>query len=110
MSADGKFLATQTGSPDWILSLWAWEKPKLLASAKVVPPTDKTPGALLNVPFTIALNPTDSSQVSVVGPNIFRMMRFQEGVFKNITVAKVETRVKFYDLILEFSFTVLDNR
>jgi hypothetical protein len=95
MSADGKFLATQTGSPDWTLSLWAWEKPKLLASVKVVPPNEKTSGAMVNVSFTIALNPTDSSQVSVIGPNIFRMMRFQEGVFKNITVAKVETRVFF---------------
>lgn len=93
MSADGKFLLTQTGSPDWILSLWAWEKPKLLASVKVMPPSDKNPVALLNVPFTVALNPSDNGQVSVVGPNIFRLMRLQEGTFKNITVAKVETRV-----------------
>ena len=94
LSADGRFLATQTGSPDFVLSLWAWEKPKLLASIKMPPLTDKLAGALMTAfPFTVAINPSDSGQVSVVGPNLFKILRLQDGAFKNVPVAKVETRV-----------------
>ena len=57
-----------------------------------MPFLDKNTVALAN-PFTVALNPADNGQVSVVGPNVFRLMRLQEGTFKNTTVAKVETRV-----------------
>lgn len=34
-SADGKFIATQTGGPDWKLYLWSWEKAKLMGSTRV---------------------------------------------------------------------------
>ena len=30
-SGDGRFLAAQGGAPDWSLSLWVWEKSKLVA-------------------------------------------------------------------------------
>ena len=86
-------MVTQTGAPDWILSLWAWEKPKLLATAKITPSMDRNFGGLVNFPFTVAINPSDSSQISVIGPNVFKMMRLQEGAFKNSAVAKIETRV-----------------
>jgi hypothetical protein len=33
-SSDGKYLAAQAGTPDWMLALWVWEKSKLVATAK----------------------------------------------------------------------------
>lgn len=34
-SPDSKHLITQTGSPDWTLYYWSWEKSKIMAFAKV---------------------------------------------------------------------------
>lgn len=33
-SGDGRYLAAQGGAPDWALSLWLWEKSKLVASMR----------------------------------------------------------------------------
>lgn len=33
-SGDGRYLAAQGGAPDWALSLWVWEKSKLVASVR----------------------------------------------------------------------------
>lgn len=35
-SSDGKYVAAQGGAPDWTISLWIWEKSKLVASARTV--------------------------------------------------------------------------
>ena len=34
-SPDSKHLITQTGSPDWTLYYWSWEKSKIMAFAKI---------------------------------------------------------------------------
>lgn len=33
-SDDGKLLLAQGGAPDWSLSMWAWERSKLLANVR----------------------------------------------------------------------------
>ena len=33
-SADGKYLLAAGGAPDWKLSLWLWEKSKLVGSVR----------------------------------------------------------------------------
>ncbi len=33
-SGDGRYLAAQGGAPDWALSLWLWEKSKLVSSVR----------------------------------------------------------------------------
>jgi hypothetical protein len=33
-SADGKYLLAAGGAPDWTLSLWLWEKSKLVGSVR----------------------------------------------------------------------------
>jgi cilia- and flagella-associated protein 57 len=33
-SPDSKYLAAQSGSPDWTLHYWSWEKAKVMASTK----------------------------------------------------------------------------
>lgn len=35
-SKDGRYLAAQGGAPDWALSLWVWQKSKLVASIRTV--------------------------------------------------------------------------
>jgi len=37
-SSDGKTLLAQGGAPEWSLSLWAWEKSKVLASIRTTNP------------------------------------------------------------------------
>eukprot|EP00842_Homolaphlyctis_polyrhiza_P004220 jgi/Hompol1/479/HPOL_004482-RA len=43
-SADSKFLATQTGAPDWTLHYWSWEKSKVFASIRTANTTERTTG------------------------------------------------------------------
>lgn len=99
-SADGKYLITQTGAPDWTLSLWAWEKPKLLASVKVVNPvTDKNTNPYApsnqsnnNLVYAVSINPLDNGQVAILGSAFIKILRFQEGAFKAVPVQKIDTK------------------
>ena len=126
-SADGKYLITQTGSPDWTLTLWAWEKPKLLSSIKTAnPSTDKnaashTAAAVanntnFNLIYSASINPNDSGQIAVIGHGIIKILRYQEGSFKTMPIQKTESKVRFIDtvflyfLLLELSFSYMDYR
>ena len=76
-SADNKFLITQGAAPDWNLNYWAWDKGRALASTK----TTNSRGARIH---EVSINPQDPSLVCVVGDEIFKFLRMQEGVFKPI--------------------------
>jgi hypothetical protein len=39
-SPDSKYLAAQSGAPDWMLHYWTWEKSKIMASTKTSNPTN----------------------------------------------------------------------
>ncbi|VDP24511.1 unnamed protein product [Schistosoma mattheei] len=76
-SPDSKYLAVQSGSPDWTLTYWSWEKPKQLASVK-----------------TSTSNPVkqDCSLICVVGTDIIRLYRYGENNLKTYGINKVEPR------------------
>ena len=74
-SPDGKILAAQGGAPDWTLVLWAWEKSKVIASAKA---SNASSAPLYQVVF----NPLEPSVLSVVGQGIFKMFRLAENNLK----------------------------
>ena len=42
LSSDGKYLAAQTGGPDWTLALWVWDKGKLVATARTISQSGQT--------------------------------------------------------------------
>uniref|UniRef100_A0A3Q4MYG6 Cilia and flagella associated protein 57 n=1 Tax=Neolamprologus brichardi TaxID=32507 RepID=A0A3Q4MYG6_NEOBR len=82
-SPDSKYLIGLTGSPEWMLILWLWEKHKLLATLK----TTNTNNPVTQVSF----NPYNNTQLCVSGTGVFKLFRYSEGALKPSSVAKVES-------------------
>ncbi|KND04574.1 uncharacterized protein SPPG_00295 [Spizellomyces punctatus DAOM BR117] len=112
-SSDAKYILTQTGPPDWTLYYWSWEKAKMMASVKTANlPVEKgashgvTAGAqgsvavlsstsmvareaaFGSVVYEVSFNPTDNTQLCVIGNGIFKLFRYQEGVLKAFAIQK----------------------
>uniref|UniRef100_A0A3Q3J5F7 Cilia and flagella associated protein 57 n=1 Tax=Monopterus albus TaxID=43700 RepID=A0A3Q3J5F7_MONAL len=82
-SPDSKYLIGQTGSPEWMLMFWLWEKQKVLVSVKT---TNS------NNPITqVSFNPYNNMQVCVSGTGVFKLFRYSEGALKQSSFPKVET-------------------
>uniref|UniRef100_A0A3Q0KGU0 WD-repeat protein, putative n=1 Tax=Schistosoma mansoni TaxID=6183 RepID=A0A3Q0KGU0_SCHMA len=82
-SPDSKYLAVQSGSPEWILTYWSWEKPKQLASVKT---------STSNPIKQISFSPQDCTLICVVGTDIIRLYRYAENNLKTYGINKVEPR------------------
>ncbi|KAJ3330947.1 Cilia- and flagella-associated protein 57 [Blyttiomyces sp. JEL0837] len=112
-SSDAKYIITQSGAPDWMLYYWTWEKTKLMASIKTANvPGEKfistiaqtpaggapsAPGAIKDHAFgsciyQVSFNPTDNTQICVVGNGIFKLFRYSEGFLKQVPFPKFEPR------------------
>ena len=74
-SPDSKYLAAQSSSPDWTLSLWVWEKNKLLTSARTCNPVGANAASVTQASFS----PQDNTLMAVSGKNVLKMLRFHEG-------------------------------
>ena len=84
-SPDSKHLITQTGSPDWTLYYWSWEKSKIMAFAKI------TANSQTNASVTqVSFNPQDNSQICVSGNSILKLYRYTDGILKNTNNFKQE--------------------
>ncbi len=118
-SADSKFIATLTGGPDWAVHYWAWEKSKVLAMVRVMgsaalaapAPPGATKDGKEAVPLfqatQVCINPTDSTNLTVIGFGLFKIFRYQEGVLKTVGSAKFESKVRS-KLMIEFPCACLD--
>ena len=82
---DNKSILVQTGSPDWVLHYWSWEKSKLMATVR----TSMQPSAKIH---DISFNPFDPTIFCVAGMNILKLFRYTEGQMKQISF-KVEPKV-----------------
>ncbi|TMW63634.1 hypothetical protein Poli38472_002575 [Pythium oligandrum] len=71
-SSDHKYCLTQGGAPDWTLSLWLWEKTKIITSIKA---TNQAGGAVNQVDFS----PNDPTAICVSGNGIIKFFRFIDG-------------------------------
>ncbi|KAI8607724.1 WD40-repeat-containing domain protein [Chytriomyces sp. MP71] len=113
-STDGKYLLTQSGSPDWMLFYWTWEKTKLMAAVKTANvPGERyavsnlvaaalTPGGVGHVNakdhllgsaiHQVSFNPNDNTQICAVGNGIFKLFRYSEGALKPLLFAKLEAK------------------
>ncbi|CAH8529883.1 unnamed protein product [Dicrocoelium dendriticum] len=80
-SPDSKYLAAQGSQPDWTLVYWAWEKAKQLAALRT---------SMGNQIRQISFNPRDSTQLCVIGMDIFRLYRYGENNLKPHGLIKVE--------------------
>ncbi|KAG5457124.1 MAG: hypothetical protein BJ554DRAFT_2948, partial [Olpidium bornovanus] len=84
-STDAKYIVAHTCGPDWLLCYWTWEKAKLMASVKTATAPDSTVCQVL-------LNPSDNTQVSVVGNCVFKLSRYSEGQLKQFGSQKLEPK------------------
>ncbi|KAJ3005843.1 Cilia- and flagella-associated protein 57, partial [Thoreauomyces humboldtii] len=119
-SADAKYILTQTGAPDWTLYYWSWEKAKVMASVKTTNlPGDRnaagrsgagTGGEVVvgsttalamaagretglgSAVYQVSFNPSDNTQLCVIGNGIFKLFRYQEGLLKLFSIQKMEPK------------------
>lgn len=71
-SGDQKYCLAQGGGPDWVLSLWLWEKAKLLTSVKA---TNQAGGAVSQIDFS----PNDPTTICVSGNGIIKFFKYTDG-------------------------------
>ncbi|TPX56516.1 hypothetical protein PhCBS80983_g04473 [Powellomyces hirtus] len=73
-SSDSKYLAAQGGAPDWLLHFYVWEKGKLLATLSTSP-IEEDDGSVRE----IGINPSDETEICVLGNKTAKNFRYQEG-------------------------------
>ncbi|KAM4640524.1 cilia- and flagella-associated protein 57 [Discoglossus pictus] len=83
-SPDSKYLVAQTGSPEWSIVFWMWEKQKVMATVK----TDSQNNPIYQVSFS----PHDNTQICATGQGVFKLFRYVEGNLKQINFQKVEAQ------------------
>uniref|UniRef100_H3GFR1 Uncharacterized protein n=1 Tax=Phytophthora ramorum TaxID=164328 RepID=H3GFR1_PHYRM len=71
-SGDSKYCVTQGGAPDWLLSLWLWEKTKLLASVKA----STSQGTVVH---QADFSPNDPLTICASGNGLLKFFRFMDG-------------------------------
>ncbi|KAL7692512.1 putative quinoprotein alcohol dehydrogenase-like superfamily [Plasmopara halstedii] len=74
-SGDSKYCMTLGGAPDWVLSVWLWEKTKLIASTKASTPQG-------NAVHQADYCPNDPLTICVSGAGILKFLRLSEGQLK----------------------------
>ncbi|KAL4457336.1 hypothetical protein ABPG75_012201, partial [Micractinium tetrahymenae] len=72
-SGDGRYLAAQGGAPGWSLSLWVWEKSKLVASVRTAAAVGHTAVQCLFQPGE------DPQYISVVGEGTCCLLAIEAG-------------------------------
>ncbi|RZF41535.1 hypothetical protein LSTR_LSTR000249 [Laodelphax striatellus] len=85
-TSDNKYVVAITGSPDWMMLFFLWEKGKIETSTKANSPPANT-GAIVQV----APNLTDNTVVSLVGPGIFRLLAVSDMVWRQYGFQKADT-------------------
>ncbi|XP_076326508.1 cilia- and flagella-associated protein 57-like [Tachypleus tridentatus] len=88
-SPESKYVIGQGGMPEWTLSMWHWEKNRLITTFK---PVNLSPHAEIH---EVSFHPQDSSQICIVGKGVFRLYRFTEGAFKQFACQKYEQQNVF---------------
>ncbi|OAF69544.1 WD repeat-containing protein [Intoshia linei] len=82
-SPDSKYILAQSGEPDWMLVYWIWEKSKILATIK----SCTQPNCFVS---QISFNPQDNTQVCIIGQGVFKIYRYNENAFKQVSFQKIE--------------------
>ncbi|XP_044157486.1 cilia- and flagella-associated protein 57 [Bufo gargarizans] len=83
-SPDSKYLVALSGSPEWQIIFWMWEKQKVMATVRA----DSQNSPIYQVSF----NPHDNSQICVTGHGVFKIFRYVDGNLKQTNFQKVEAQ------------------
>jgi cilia- and flagella-associated protein 57 len=73
-SPDSRNLLAHAGGPDWVLTLWVWEKACVASTSKV--------GSAGSAVLSSLFCPNDTGLVSVLGSTSIKMLRSNDGVLK----------------------------
>lgn len=65
-SGDGKLLLTQAAGPEWLLTLWQWDKAKPVVSTKSSPDPNRPV-------YKVSFHPTDPSIICATGDGICKV-------------------------------------
>lgn len=88
-SLDRKYLMSQGGAPDYNLSLWLWEKLKLVASIKMSASSGWSNGHTVQ---TARISPSDAMNICVSGNGIIKFFKFSDSQLRpQIITTKRET-------------------
>lgn len=83
-SPDSKYLVALSGSPEWQIIFWMWEKQKVMASVRA----DSQNSPIYQVSF----NPHDNTQICVTGNGVFKLFRYVEGNLRQTNFQKVDAQ------------------
>jgi len=91
-SNDNKQLLVQASEPDWVLSMWAWEKNKCLVSTRA---SNMQGHEILLAEFCA----WDSSVICILGENTLKFIRLVEGVVKPLSFVLKRDSQKYTCLV-----------
>ena len=91
-SGDGRHLITQTNGPDWLLTMWTWDKAKANGSKITVDTTIYTAGVSPAI-YEISMNRYDATNVVVVGKQMFKTFRYTENTIRECTLTGLKQEV-----------------
>ncbi|KAI8822024.1 WD40-repeat-containing domain protein [Fimicolochytrium jonesii] len=74
-SYDSRYLAAQSGGPDWMLHYYSWEKGKTLATLKLVPNATDEPADVTD----LTINPIDETEMCIIMRKTANVYRYKEG-------------------------------
>ncbi|XP_072275438.1 cilia- and flagella-associated protein 57 [Pyxicephalus adspersus] len=83
-SPDSKYLVAQSGSPEWQIVFWMWEKQKVMATVRA--------DSQNNPIYQVSFNPHDNTQICVTGHRVFKLFRYIEGNLRQTNFQKVEAQ------------------
>ncbi|XP_071666051.1 cilia- and flagella-associated protein 57 isoform X3 [Patagioenas fasciata] len=81
-SPDCRYLAAATAPPDGQLTLWRWEKQRLLALVRI-----EAPGSSV---CQVSFSPQENAQVCITGNGFFKLFKYSEGTLKQTNLQKGE--------------------
>ena len=107
-SPDSKYLVSQAGAPDWMVTYWQWEKAKSMASMKgnghtanpiyqvmlscTVMASSLAAFIVRTIAPQVSFNPEDNTQICLSGEKLFKLFRYNEGNLKQFAFVKVEAQ------------------
>ncbi|KAJ3295052.1 Cilia- and flagella-associated protein 57 [Borealophlyctis nickersoniae] len=84
-SSDSKYILAQLGPPEWLLHYFAWEKGKLVATFCTSPVESQRVRQ-------ISINPSDGTEMCVVGEAGLKMYRYGEGGLRGLEIRGLPNR------------------
>jgi hypothetical protein len=86
-SADGRYLITLLGEPDWVLAYWQWDKAKILGTRPMI----SSDAANIT---QLSFNPFDATLSLVLGKQTLKTVRYTEGELAETELPDAQNHVR----------------